>query len=121
MIAPNAGTVRVTLDNDGAVTTVESSVRPVDQLLDRAYDTAAPPPFGSEQGTTATPDELRATDEAGYQQLLAQGFGPDFAVSPPDQALARRNRVFPGFVPSLWAYLVRQVCRRWPECKRFVD
>jgi hypothetical protein len=79
VIAPNAGTVRVTVDNDGTVTTVESSLRPVDQLLDRAYDTAASPPYGSEQGATAAPDEPRATDEAGYQQLLAQEWGKRLA------------------------------------------
>jgi L-fuculose-phosphate aldolase len=58
-------------------------------------------------------------EEACQIQLLTQAFGEGFHVSPPDQAVARRTRVFPGFIPSLWAYLVRQVCRRWPECERF--
>ncbi len=58
-------------------------------------------------------------EEACQIQLLTQAFGAGFHVSSPDQAVARRTRVFPGFIPSLWAYLVRQVCRRWPECERF--
>jgi L-ribulose-5-phosphate 4-epimerase len=60
-------------------------------------------------------------EEACQIQLLTQSYGPGYHVSPPDQAIARRTRVFPGFIPSLWAYLVRQVVRRWPECQRFAQ
>ncbi len=58
-------------------------------------------------------------EEACRVQVLTQALGPHFHVSPPEQAVARRTRVFPAFIPSLWAYLARQVCRRWPECQRF--
>jgi len=73
VVTPDAGSVRLTIDNDGTVTGVHSSVRPVDQLTDRPMDTTASPPEpGSpSEGPIARP---RATDAAGYEQLLAQAW-----------------------------------------------
>ena len=73
VVTPDAGSVRLTIDNDGTVTGVHSSVRPIESLVDRPMDTAASPPEpGSpSEGPVARP---RATDTAGYEQLLAQAW-----------------------------------------------
>jgi len=80
VVTPDAGSVTVTIDNDGTVTGVHSSVRPVERLDDRPMNTAASPP---EPGYP-TEEQLarpRATDAAGYEQLLAQEWGRRVASS----------------------------------------
>lgn len=72
VISPSAGVVRVAVDNDGTVTSVHNSLREIDQLVDRPRNTAASPPepgATSQDGPIARP---RATDERGYEQLLAR-------------------------------------------------
>jgi len=73
VVTPDAGAVRVTVDNDGTVTGVQSSVRPLDRLVDRPKNTTASPP---EPGAPTPPTERiaqpRATDVADYEQLLAE-------------------------------------------------
>lgn len=58
-------------------------------------------------------------EEACHVQWLTQSLGLNFQSSSPEHAVAKRTRVFPKFIPGLWAYLVRQVRRRWPECEPF--
>jgi hypothetical protein len=71
MLTTDAGTVSITFDNDGTVTGVRSSVRPVERLDDRPLNTTASPPEPGipSQEQIARP---RATDAAAYEQLLAQ-------------------------------------------------
>jgi len=57
-------------------------------------------------------------EDACEQQLLTQQFGP-YQFSPDAQAIARRERIYPRHVGPLWSYLVRAVCKRWPECRAF--
>lgn len=64
VITPGKGEVRITIDNDGAVTDVHASTRPVDQLVDRPRRTIATP---RDEGSLVRP---RATDQAGYERLL---------------------------------------------------
>jgi len=79
VLTPDAGVVRVTVDNDGKVTAVETAVRSIDRLSDQASGILAPPPPGRETGTSAN-GQPRATDEAGYRQLLAQEWGKQLAA-----------------------------------------
>lgn len=64
VITPGKGEVRVTIDNDGMVTDVYASTRPVDQLVDRPRRTIATP---RDRESLVRP---RATDQAGYERLL---------------------------------------------------
>jgi hypothetical protein len=66
VITPGKGEVRITIDNDGTVTNVHASTRPVDQLVDRPRRTIAPP---REEGSLVRP---KATDQAGYERLLEE-------------------------------------------------
>jgi hypothetical protein len=73
VLTPEAGTVSVTLDNDGTVTGVRGSVRQVEQLVQPMNTTTSPPePGNPAEEQIARP---RATDAAGYEQLLAQEWG----------------------------------------------
>jgi hypothetical protein len=80
VVTPDAGTVSITFDNDGTVTGVRSSVRPVERLDDRPLNTTTSPP---EPGNPAEEQiaRARATDAAGYEQLLAQEWGRRVASS----------------------------------------
>ncbi len=60
-------------------------------------------------------------EEACHVQLLTQSLGPNFQASSSEDAMGKRARAFPKFIPGLWAYLVRQACRRWPECQAFAE
>ena len=62
---PGAGEVRVTIDNDGTVTNVQSSVRPVARLHDRPRNTTNAP---LQEGPIARAD---VSDDGGYERLLA--------------------------------------------------
>jgi hypothetical protein len=64
VLNPGAGTVRVTIDNDGTVTTVQSSVRPVAALHDRPRNTTSAP---TQEGPIARPN----LTDGGYERLLA--------------------------------------------------
>jgi hypothetical protein len=74
VLTQDAGSVRVSIDNDGTVTSVHSSVRPVDRLDERPMNTVASPPEPGkpEEEQLARP---RATDTAGYERLLSQEWG----------------------------------------------
>jgi hypothetical protein len=69
VISPDAGTVRVSVDNDGTVNQVHSSIRTVEQLTDRPVRTSAMPP--EPQGRAGH----RACDPGDYEQALAAEFG----------------------------------------------
>lgn len=67
VITPHAGTVQVTIDNDGTVTNVRASTREIDSLSDRPRSLAPePPPFGADRVS----EEVRDPDTA-----LANAFG----------------------------------------------
>jgi hypothetical protein len=73
VVTPHAGSVSVTIDNDGTVTGVRSSVRQIEQLVQPLDTTTSPPEPGyPAEEQIARP---RATDPAGYEQLLAQEWG----------------------------------------------
>jgi hypothetical protein len=73
VVTPHAGSVSVTIDNDGTVTGVRSSVRQIEQLVQPLDTTTSPPEPGyPAEEQIARP---RATDAAGYEQLLAQEWG----------------------------------------------
>lgn len=73
VITPGLGTVQITVDNDGTITHVHSSVRAIDQLTDRATtptDMPAPPGVSAESQPLAP--EPVGPDE--YEQKLAAEF-----------------------------------------------
>jgi hypothetical protein len=65
VLTPGAGEVRVTVDNDGTVTGVQSSVRPVARLNDRPRNTTNTP---LQDGPIARAD---INEDGGYERLLA--------------------------------------------------
>jgi hypothetical protein len=67
VITPDAGTVRVTVDNDGTVTSVQSSVRRVAALHDRPRNARAAP--GEESALGRAP-----ADDAGVERLLSEAW-----------------------------------------------
>jgi hypothetical protein len=74
VITPGAGTVRISIDNDGTVTDVHSSVRNIEQLSTRPTSSvSAPTPEG-----VVTP--VLAPEPTGYEQLLAAEFSKQLAI-----------------------------------------
>ncbi len=69
VITPGAGTVRISIDNDGTVTNVHSSVRAIEQLSNRPMSTAGAP---TPAGATSSPPSPEPTN---YEQMLAAEFG----------------------------------------------
>jgi Family of unknown function (DUF6345) len=68
VITPGAGVVRISIDNDGRVTSVHSSVRAIEQLSERPMTTTpAPAPVG-----VATPSQ--PSDPLDYEPRLAAEF-----------------------------------------------
>jgi L-ribulose-5-phosphate 4-epimerase len=69
-------------------------------------------------GTSAEEAAVAAVllEEACEDQLTTQQLGPH-QVSADAEAIARRERIYPRYTGQLWAYLVRAVCRQWPECR----
>jgi hypothetical protein len=72
-ITPGMGTVQVTIDNDGTITNVHSSVRAIDQLTDRAM---APTDMPLPPGVSAAPEAPapEPADSGNYEQKLAGEF-----------------------------------------------
>lgn len=68
VITPGAGTVRVSIDNDGKVTNVHSSVRAIEQLSNRSIITTSAP---NSEGAAAPSDSANPTN---YEQMLAAEF-----------------------------------------------
>ena len=92
VLTPDAGQVRVTVDNDGTVTSVQSTTREVDRLTDRPRSTViAPPPPGSgaiaAAATADEPDPEQRLAEVWSNQLASwagpQGRAPSDAVVVP--------------------------------------
>jgi len=73
VITPGAGIVRISIDNDGTVTNVHSSVRAIEQLSDRSMNTSGAP---TPAGATAS---RQAPEPANYEQLLAAKFSKQLA------------------------------------------
>lgn len=75
VIAPGAGEVHVTLDNDGKITAIHSSLRGVDRLHEASPTPHEPQSFGgfrSDSGPVADPDDIeQALGEAFARQLAA--------------------------------------------------
>jgi hypothetical protein len=65
VLTPGAGEVRVSIDNDGTVTGIQSSVRPVAALHDRPRNTTSAP---LQEGPIARP---QVTGDADYERVLA--------------------------------------------------
>jgi hypothetical protein len=78
VITPGLGTVRVTVDNDGTITDVQSSVRAIDQLTDRAV---APIDMPLPPGVSAAPEAPapEPVDSGNYEQKLAGEFSKRLA------------------------------------------
>jgi ribulose-5-phosphate 4-epimerase/fuculose-1-phosphate aldolase len=55
-------------------------------------------------------------EQACMEQLTTQQFGPH-QICPDDEAVSRRDFVYPRYTGAVWDYLVRQVCARWLECR----
>lgn len=75
VITPGAGEVKISIDNDASITSIHSSIRPIEWLSDRPINTTANP---MEEGPIARsrvdvdvigPD---TRDSMGYEQLLAE-------------------------------------------------
>jgi hypothetical protein len=65
IITPGVGEVRISIDNDGTVTRIQSSTRVVASLRDRPLNTTNAPLM---EGPITRP---RATEEMSYERLLA--------------------------------------------------
>ncbi len=65
VITPGAGTVRISIDNDGKVTNVHSSVRAISRLTNRSRVTSTIP---SPNGAVTS---LASSNPANYEQMLA--------------------------------------------------
>ena len=73
VITPGLGEVRVTIDNDGAVTSIHSSTREVNRLSDRPKNTtSAPPEKFNDGGTPPSLVSPKATEITGYEGLLTE-------------------------------------------------
>ena len=79
VITPGLGTVRITVDNDGAVTNVHSSVRAIERLSDRAM---SPSDMPEPPGVVAAPGALapEPSDPRDYEQKLAATFGKQLSL-----------------------------------------
>jgi hypothetical protein len=74
VITPDAGTVRISIDNDGTVTNVHSSVRAIEQLSSRpTKSVTAPIPEGFSATPTLSPEPNN------YEQQLAAAFSKQAA------------------------------------------
>lgn len=74
VITPDAGTVRISIDNDGTVTNVHSSVRAIEQLSSRPTKSVnAPIPEGFSAPPTLSPEPNN------YEQQLAAAFSKQAA------------------------------------------
>lgn len=69
VITPSDGVVRVTVDNDGTVTSIHNSTRPIARLVDRPKNSITVPMNGATNGTIG---KLRTADVAGYETLLSE-------------------------------------------------
>lgn len=74
VVTPSAGTVRVSVDNDGTVTAVQSSTSPVERLTDRPKNTTSAP---TEEGSIARArakgeDDLERMFLGEWRRLLTQ-------------------------------------------------
>jgi Family of unknown function (DUF6345) len=80
VITPDAGAVRVSVDNDGRVTSIHSSVRPIERTSDRARTmTPAPPtPRAADEPTPGdqTPEPM---SRGGYEEALSAAFAKRIA------------------------------------------
>jgi hypothetical protein len=74
VITPSAGTVRVSIDNDGTVTDVYTSVRAIDQLSSRPISSVSEP---TPEGGIASALQPEPTN---YEQLLAAEFSRQLAA-----------------------------------------
>jgi len=73
VITPSAGTVRISIDNDGTVTDVHSSVRTVEQLSTRSIRSVSEPTPEGVVTPKMTPEPTN------YEQLLANEFSKQLA------------------------------------------
>lgn len=74
VITPSAGTVRVSVDNDGTVTAMQSSIAPVERLSDRPKNTTSAP---NEEGSLSRArakgeDDLERMFLGEWRRLLTQ-------------------------------------------------
>jgi hypothetical protein len=69
VITPGAGVIRVFLDNDGSVTTVQSNTRSVDELTNRAQSTTGEPSAPSRSGNRRQPEPEAALAAALTERL----------------------------------------------------
>ena len=74
VITPSAGTVRISIDNDGTVTDVHTSVRAIDRLSSRSISSFNEP---TPEGGVAPVLQPEPTN---YEQLLAAEFSRQLAV-----------------------------------------
>lgn len=74
VITPSAGTVRISIDNDGTVTDVHTSVRAIDQLSSRPRSSVGEP---TPEGGVAPVLQPEPTN---YEQLLAAQFSRQLAA-----------------------------------------
>ena len=73
VITPSAGTVRISIDNDGTVTDVHTSARAVDQLSSRPKSSVSEP---TPEGGSAP---ILQPEPSNYEQLLAAEFSRQLA------------------------------------------
>jgi hypothetical protein len=89
VLTPDAGQVRVTVDNDGTVTSVQSTTREIARLSDRPRSTVMAPPSPGSRVTTAAepPDPEQRLAEVWSNRLASwagsQGRAPSEAVVVP--------------------------------------
>ncbi|MFN0073733.1 MAG: DUF6345 domain-containing protein [Chloroflexota bacterium] len=86
VITPGAGVVRISLDNDGTVTSVQSAVREVEGLSARLQSSVTPPP-----GSPALSADPRPESEGDAEAALRTAFGRRLA------SLAVRGEVPVGY------------------------
>lgn len=77
VLSPGAGTVAVTVDNDGTVTGVKNSVRDIVNLTDRLKNSPAAPDEEKPAGDPSDPERLLAGAwQTQLTDLMARGQGP---------------------------------------------
>jgi Family of unknown function (DUF6345) len=74
VITPSAGTVRISIDNDGTVTDVHTSVRAIDQLSNRPRSSVGEP---TPEGGVAP---ILQPEPTNYEQLLSAQFSRQLAA-----------------------------------------
>jgi hypothetical protein len=74
VITPDAGIIRISIDNDGTITNVHSSVRAIEQLSNRPTRSASAP---IPAGVVSAP--VLAPEPNNYEQQLAAKFGRQLA------------------------------------------